>query len=266
MTRGFVIMAQNTKNTNYVFCATVLAMNIKQKMPESSVSIVTNDLVNTNVFDNVIKLPYGDIDSSEWKLKNDWQVYEASPYAHTIKIEADMYLPRNIDHWWEILKTRDLNICTTIRDYKNNESSVDFYRKTITQNKLANTYNAITYFKKSELANDFYNLVKDIFLNWNLYSEMLSYCPDRIPTTDVVYALASRIIGDEYCVLPTFKDMSFIHMKQHINKLYSNNWTQELTYEILDDTFRINSYAQLYPIHYYIKEFSHEIWNELYEH
>ena len=41
----------------------------------------------------VIKLPYGDqAPDSDWKLVNDWQVYEASPYEYTIKLEADMYM------------------------------------------------------------------------------------------------------------------------------------------------------------------------------
>ncbi len=89
MNKGFVILAQNTTTTNYVECAETLAISLKKVMPNVSVSIITNDVANFNYFDNIIPLPYNDLaPDSDWKLINDWQVYEASPYEYTIKLEA----------------------------------------------------------------------------------------------------------------------------------------------------------------------------------
>lgn len=263
MNRGYVIIAQNTDSTDYVHCAKMLAYSIKKIMPTESISIISDNDVKDSVFDNIIKLPYGDMDNSEWKLSNDWQVYESSPYEYTIKIEADMYVSRNIDWWWDILKHGELNICTTIRNYKSEISTVDTYRKTILNNKLPNTFNALTYYKKSTLAAEFFSVVKEIFKNWNDYKSVLDYCPDLIPTTDVVYALAARYIGEQWCTNPSFTDYSFVHMKQSVNNLRGRDWTKELVYEILEDTFRIHSYTQLYPVHYHIKNFSKTISEEL---
>lgn len=264
MNRGYVILAQNTDTVDYVHCATTLAHSIKKAMPYESVSIITDNIVNDRVFDNVIKLPYGDTDTSDWKLSNDWQVYDATPYEYTIKVEADMYVPRNIDWWWDVLKHGELNVCTTIRNYKCDITTVDTYRKTILNNKLPNTFNALTYFKKSALASDFFSAVKDVFENWDDYKAILSYCPDSIPTTDVAYALAARYVGEQRCTNPSFTDYSFVHMKQHINNLRSHNWTKELVYEIYDNVFRIHCHTQLYPVHYHIKDFSKIISEELY--
>ena len=109
MTRGFVIMAQDVaESSTYLNCAKALELSIKQSMPNANVTILTSD-----------KLPYGDLDpTGSWKLINDWQVYEASPYDETIKLEADLYIPRNIDHWWDILGQQDVAICTRIRDFQ----------------------------------------------------------------------------------------------------------------------------------------------------
>jgi hypothetical protein len=128
---------------------------------------------------------------------------------------------------------------------------------------LPDTYNAITYFKKSLLAQEFYDLVKEIFENWKEYKALLDYCPDKTATTDVVYAIAARIIGVEQCTMKKFTAMSMVHMKKVINNALTNRWFDEFIYEIHPDVFRINTVAQMYPIHYHNKEFCDIISKEL---
>ena len=245
MNKGFVIMAQGKV---YEDCAEVLRDSILNVMPDSNITIITTDM-----------LPDGDVASNtEWKLQNDYQVYKCSPYEYTIKLEADMYIPRSIDYWWEVLQHRDLVISTTIRNYKQEISDVKTYRKFIVDNNLPDTYNAITYFRKSELSEKFFDLVKDIFANWDQYIQILKCKNDEIPTTDFVYSIASHILGVENTTLD-FSDMSMIHMKQYVNTLPTENWTDTFVYEVLPHTFRINTMPQLYPIHYHIKDFSKNI-------
>ena len=184
MNRGFVILAQNTDKNDYVKCAAALAKSIKQVMPKESVTLVTTDLVHSDhikYFDHIVELPYGDLDQdSHWKLSNDWQVYEASPYEYTIKLEADMIIPKDITYWWDVLKERDLVVATTIRNFKQEISDVRVYRRFIDDNNLPDCYNAITYFKKSELAKKFFDIVKDIFENWDQYRSILKCKTDEI--------------------------------------------------------------------------------------
>jgi hypothetical protein len=119
-------MAQNTTEVDYVKCAETLAMSIHKIMPHARVSIITNDATSYPKFDQVVPLPYGDLDiNGKWKLINDWQVYEASPYDETIKLEADMIIPRNIMHWFDICGQQDIVLCTTIRNLKQ-EISITF--------------------------------------------------------------------------------------------------------------------------------------------
>jgi hypothetical protein len=268
MTRGFVILAQNTPLVNYVKCAEALALSLKNSMPNCNISLITDNEVESDLFDNVIKFPYGDLaPNSDWKLVNDWQVYEASPYDETIKLEADLYIPKSIDYWWDVLSTRDVVISTTIRDFHQNISDVRVYRRFIDDNNLPDCYNAITYFKKSETAKTFFNIVRNVFENWDEHKTILKCNPKEEVTTDWAYAIASHIIGIEKTTMPSFKDMSMVHMKQFINSQPTENWTDTYIYEINQDVLRVHTVPQLYPFHYHIKNFSDKIlsnvkWNK----
>jgi hypothetical protein len=257
MDKGFVIIAQNTDLVNYVQCAEQLAKSIVRVMPDAKVSLITDNETTSTVFDQIIPLPYGDqAPDSDWKLINDWQVYEASPYEYTIKLEADIYVPTSIDYWWDILKDRDLVISTTIRDFKQNISPVRAYRHFVDDNNLPDTYNAITYFKKSETAKEFFDIVRHMFENWTDFRDTLQCNPGELATTDWIYAYASHLVGVEKTTLPMFTDMSMVHMKQFINTMPTENWTDTLVYEIHPHTLRVNTIPQGYPFHYHIKSFS----------
>lgn len=260
MSRGIVIIAQNTKIIDYVKCAEVLALSIKRTMPSVDISIITDNEVSNAVFDKVIQFPHGDLASdSTWKLINDWQVYEASPYDETLKLEADMYLPRSIEHWWDILSMQDVVISTTIRNMKNKISTSRAYRKFIDDNKLPNVYNSITYFKKSETAKKFFEIVRNVFENWSEYRNILKCLPKEDVSTDWAYAIACHIIGQEKTTMPKFTEMSMIHMKRFINGDFTEDWTDTFVYECLSDQLRIQTVTQLYPFHYHIKGFSDKL-------
>ena len=246
MDKGFVIMAQGN---DYVKCAKALELNIKNIMPDANVTIVTTEM-----------LPYGDqAPDTLWKLQNDWQVYEASPYEYTIKLESDMYLPKSIEYWWDVLKHRDVAVNTKIRDVKQQLTDIKPYRNFIVDNNLPDTYNAITYFRKSELAENFFKIVRDVFENWDEYKSFLKCNVDELATTDWAYAIACHILGEENTTLPQFNDFSMVHMKQFINNLSSERWTDTFIHELLPHTFRINTIAQNYPVHYHVKDFANVI-------
>ena len=246
MNKGFVIMAQGD---DYVKCASALEKSIKRVMPDANITIVTTAM-----------LPHGDqAPNTNWKLQNDWQVYDASPYEYTIKLEADMYVPKNIDYWWDVLSHRDLVVSSAIRNYKQDISSNRVYRRFIDDNNLPDAYNAITYFKKSDIANQFFSIVRDVFENWDHYKASLRCNAQELATTDWAYAIACHIMGVENTMMPTFTDMTMVHMKQYINEIPTENWTDTFVYECLPDHIRIQTIPQRFPLHYHIKNFSDKI-------
>lgn len=257
MFKGYVIVASNVPGVDYIRCAEVLAHSIKRKYEKADITLLSDSDAPNKYFHRTVKFPYGDVASgSTWKLANDWQVYEASPYEATIKLEADMFIPENIEHWWDTLTQHDLILSTTIRDYKGQISKVNDYRRFIGNNNLPDVYNAITYFKKSEKAERFFKIVRNIFENWPEYREYLVCDKDEPVTTDWAYAIAAHIMGVENVTLPGFEQMSMVHMKPAINRLLAEDWSEELIYECTPAAFKVGTFPQRYPFHYHIKDFS----------
>jgi len=245
--RGYEIPAVNTDSVSYTDCAEQLAMSIKSWHPEASVSIMTNNRCDWSVFDHVIELPYGD----QGSYANDWQVFKASPYRQTIKLEADMLIASPIDHWWTMFEHRDVVVSTGCRDFYNQTATSRYYRKFIDDNHLPDVYNAITYWRLSATAQEFFDLVRNIFEHWEDYKRLVKF-PEDAPSTDFVYAMAAQIMSPERVTMPFASYPSIVHMKRHVIGTTTNNWTRELVWEL--DPLRIQTVAQWGAFHYHIKD------------
>jgi len=247
--RGYLIPAIDTETTDYLSCAVQLATSIRQWHPAADISVLTVKRCSDPVFDHVIPLPYGDLGG----YANDWQVFRASPYRQTIKLEADMIAASSIDHWWTMFEKRDVVISQGCRDFYDQPSTSRYYRQLFDENNLPDVYNAITYWRVSKTAQDFFNLVEKIFSNWSSYKTLLKF-PEEIPSTDVVYAMAAQIIGPELVTLPAGLGPTIVHMKQHVISTHTDNWTEELVWENTDPGVRINTVAQWGLVHYHNKD------------
>jgi len=245
--RGYLIPAIDTNSVDYLSCAIQLAKSIRQWHPDANISVLTVKRCSDPVFDHVIPLPYGDLGG----YANDWQVFHASPYRQTIKLEADMIAASPIDHWWTLFEQRDVVVSQGCRNMYDELAKSRFYRKLFDQNNLPDVYNAITYWRLSKTAQDFFQLVRTIFEQWSHFKKLLRF-PEETPSTDVVYAMAAQIMGPEQVTLPWGLGPTVVHMKKYINPIQSEDWTQELVWET--DPFRINTVAQWGLVHYHVKE------------
>jgi hypothetical protein len=105
----------------------------------------------------------------------------------------------------------------------------------------------------SKTAQEFFELVRMVFENWDKYRTLLKF-PDQIPTTDVVYAVVANILGPDTVTLPTGLGPQIVHMKQQVIGTNTVDWTQELTWEHTDPGLRINTVAQWGLVHYHTKD------------
>jgi hypothetical protein len=233
--RGYVIPAIGDA---YVDCANRLANSILKFHPDANITIITKEM-----------LPYGD----HGGFANDWQVFYASPYRQTIKLEADMIAASPIDHWWTLFENRDVVISQGCRNFYDQLAASRYYRKIFDENNLPDVYNAITYWRLSHPAKEFFSLVRSIFEQWDSYKKILKF-PDEVPTTDVVYAIAAQILGPEQVTLPVGIGPTIVHMKRYINPIQTTDWTQELVWEDSRPGLRIHTVAQSGFVHYHIKD------------
>ena len=121
MSRGFVLLAQNTPTVDYVKQAYALALSIKvSQKTVSDVTLITNDEVHDRykkAFDKIIPIPFNDdaIDS-KWKTENRWKIFHASPYDETIVLDTDMLMLEDISLWWDYCKNFDFRFCNRIKN------------------------------------------------------------------------------------------------------------------------------------------------------
>ena len=222
MSKGFLWFAQNNSETDYIALSVGLARSIKQYNKENKVCVVTDEKSKfESEHVDVVKVLTND-DSKEHDIKwaNEHKAFNVTPFTHTIKLEADMIWTSNTDWWWNNLWQHDLVFSVGCYNYRSEAVHDNTYRKLFTRNNLPNIYNGLMYFRKSKKAQHFFSLAKAITDNWeSVKSEMLIACHDRYPSTDVVFALAYRIMDPTQKELIDYDWFKFIHNKSSIHGL-----------------------------------------------
>ena len=274
MSKGFLTFAQNTDKIDYLRLAYCQAMNVKSLHPTAKYAVICDkNTINqitdkhTKVFDHIIELPYDENDTdSTWKLSNEYQVFSLSPFKETIKLESDLLFTRNIDHWWNAFRLRDVVLSTGCRTYRQELSTSRLYRKFFDDNDLPDIYNGLMYFRYSKTASDFFLTAQRILRNWNyLRDTVLKNCREDIPSTDVLYAVTAKTIGVELCTIPTMDFINFIHLKPGINGWGNTDqsWQDIVMHDRDNQMIKIHNLNQYNPVHYYDKSYvTEELLNE----
>jgi len=229
MSNGFLVLAQNTTDLesnkiDYVSQAYLLASTLKKHNPSQNISLVTDTIVSDNVssiFDKCIQIPgTDDAQDSKWKVENRWKLYQCSPYNETIVMDADMLVLEDISRWWSYLNKYNLFFTSNVKTYRNKVVDNNSYRKAFTENSLPNVYTGLHYFKKSDLASQFYNLLEIVCNNWQeFYSQHLPKHTPSVLSIDVAAAIVVKILDIESKVTTPNSSVTFTHMKPLIQ-----NW------------------------------------------
>ena len=258
---GFLTIAQNT-TVDYLNLAYHQAKNIKATQSNDQYAVIVDHATlkqvtdaHREVFDHIIELPSDMAKQDVWKLSNEWQVMDLTPFKETIKLESDLLFTDDINHWLHALRLRDVCLSYNCRDYQGHRVTKTAYRKFFELNDLPDVYNGMMYFRWSQTAVDFFKTAKNIYANWNTIKQELLRC-DQDPTTDVVYAITAKIIGIEKCLIPTLDFFNFAHMKPRIQGWSDDQpWTEHVNVEHDGTMIRINNLNQYHPVHYYEKDF-----------
>ncbi len=252
--QGYIVPAFNTGTTDYVDCARTLTKTLLKHNPHARVCLLTNmtDAADHNLFaythvvENI---------NTQNPFANDAMVFSQTPFRETIKLEADMMIAGPIDHWWQLFRHRDVVISTGCRNWRGDVSTARHYRKVFDDNQLPDVYNAITYWRLSSTAKEFFGLTRAIFDNWSEFKKLIKFPPESVDT-DLVYAMAAQIMGPEQVTMPFADYPQIVHMKRHHAGTQTERWTHELVWEL--DPLRINTIAQWGAFHYNIKEWRYD--------
>jgi|TARA_R110001592_G_scaffold67438_2_gene207003 hypothetical protein len=257
MSKGFLWFAQNNDKTDYVKLSVALAKSIKKHNRTNKICVVTDEHSKfESEFVDVVKVLKND-DSADHDIKwaNEYKALALSPFTHTIKLEADMMWTANTDWWWNHLWHHDLVFSVDCFDYRGNVVKDTAYRKLFVRNQLPNIYNGLMYFRKSKKAKLFYNTAEAIVRNWEeVKTQMLVACHDKHPSTDVVFALAYRMIDPTLAGLVDYEWFKFIHHKPDVHGLRSANHNDYLLPNRSGDAVYIGETRINRVWHYHDKE------------
>jgi hypothetical protein len=265
MTRGFLTFVQNNGKTDYLNLAYLQALSLKLTNSNNKYAVVVDDATKAlitdrhkKVFDYIIPIPGDDeARTHQWKMHNEWKALIASPFDETIKLEADILFTRSIDHWWNILSIKDICFTNYVVDYKEQVSKTRFYRKVFDTNKLPDIYAGLYYFKKTPVSKELFGYAEDIFKNWAYVKNYLLKDAEHEPaSTDLVFALAARMLGTDNCTLPG-PVPTFVHMKSAVQGWPEHRpWTEMVYHEIDQTNLTVGFQRQRLPFHYHLKGFA----------
>ncbi len=267
MSRGYLILAQNSKKEDYVKMAYALALSIKNSQSTvNNVCLATDrpilDEKIKSAFDDIVSIPWADhAANSHWKIENKWKYFHMTPYDETVVLDADMLFPTDISHWWDVLSQKDVWFTDKPRTFKGDIITSTKYRSTFVANELPNVYTAFMYFKKSRESAEIFKMTELIFQNWEkFYYDYLDETRPKNLSGDVAFALATKLLGIESKVIGKSDLLpSFVHMKGHLQNIneafIGEKWNNHIpTYFKDDGTFKIGNYEQTLPFHYHVKE------------
>ena len=254
MSKGYVIVACGD---DYVKQAYLCSLSIKATQNTvRNVSLITDRPIDKKyaaIFDNVIVKDA--TDNGRFKTKLRAMVYDLSPYDETIVLDSDIIFTSDVSYYWDLLTDKDLFFTTTVYTYRGSTTDNRYYREIFEKFQLPNTYVAVHYFKKSELAGIFYSLVKFITSNEKrYYGDILETKKQIDPSFDFTCALAIKMLDIETLVTRKHSCYpTFTHLKGQNQNWQSGvvNWMSKVPYYIDDDlNVFIGNFKQTRILHY----------------
>lgn len=273
--RGYITLATTEDEYRQ---ATALAYSIKLHNPNASVALVADyaDKVPHHYhqpFDYLIDLPFN---VNEITRVNDWQLYWATPYEHSIFIDCASLVKENHDTTWEYLVEHyDLCFNSKLLDFKYNEIE---YKKFNPYNEeyLINAVNSnIFYFKhSSELALQYFKLADPYLQNWRDVFRT-KFKQQHIPKyydSDLIHSILLQVVEFDFFPLLNSNILQCIDMRTVLfnGSLGSEwkRWTDRLNvWASSGAKIKIQNFAINKTLYYMENEFlTEEIFNEHRDH
>ena len=257
MDRGFVILAQNNTENNYVLdaCTLALSLHATQKITPR-ITLVTNNKVPVEfraLFENIVPPLYNDSAKRHvWKIQNRWKLYHSSPYSRTIVLDVDMLATKDLSNLWDNFENYNICWSTNPTDYRGNIIKSFKYRPSILKNNMPNIYSTVHFFKQSNEAKEYYTWLEIVMKNWEIFYK--KFLPINTPTdlsVDISTAIVHKILT--YDNTFTYKYPTFVHMKKDLQDWYKPalKWTDKVDLYLNPDLdFYIGNFKQDKLIHY----------------
>jgi hypothetical protein len=229
MSKGYLLFAIDG-DVNYSKLAYACALSIKNTQPDgyNLISVVTNNVEyykDKSVFDNVIQ--YNSVQSG---MDVRSLAYDYTPYDETVLLDSDMLFLKPMNLYWDMVDNMDLYISTSPQSHRNTKFRYGYYRKMFEENHWTDVYSAWTYFKKSDSAKQFFDVVKLVTDNPLEFLPMYKTLrPMTSIPTDEAFAIAVEMLDIKF---PDWDFPRITHMKSEVQgwKNCPNEWIEYLRF------------------------------------
>lgn len=282
MSRGYITIAQNTADNDYLKMSYGLALSLKATQKENNICLCVDENTKSalepkhyEVFDDIVPIPWYDHAKHEptWKIQNKWKYAYMTPYDETVILDSDVVFTNDVSHWWDYMSKKDVWACTNVKTFRGEDVTGRYYRKKFDAFDLPDIYTNFTYFKQSDLAFELSKLVELIMNNWqDFYEKFLKGAGQTHVSADLAYALAIRLLDAETeCTETSIKDMpTFVHMKSYVQNVdftkIDKDWRKSIPSSLGSDlTVNVGNFRQTLPFHYVEKDWMDDNKIQMYE-
>lgn len=215
MDKGIVFTAFNNVAVDYRLIVEANSCGIKY-LSSLPITVITDQPWESTYVDNFIVSDPGQatirhdqiLSTDSWLNQNRYQVYDLSPYEHTLLLDADFFINNRslfnvFDNDSDFLIARNsVDVCTTI----------PVEPKYISPVAPAVVYATAICFRKTELAKQIFDRAKEVRDNWDYYQTLYQY--NSKFRNDFAFAFALHEINhgtsaeEFYMKLPIYNLMS----------------------------------------------------------
>jgi hypothetical protein len=253
--KGYITFAFGKE---YLKLAYAQALSIKATQKITNYAVIVDKTAKTelekfsNVFDQVIEVDY---EATSWDMSQHWRLFGLTPWKETVLVDADIIFTKSVDHWWDAMRLKDICITKQVKDFRENIITSRKHRKLFDENLLPDVYAGFLYFRYSQLAMEFFLLLRLLSENWQwIADDHLVKNDDKRIRLDELFSIATRIFGIQNVTLPV-NIPTFVHGKEALWGLSEQQpWYSQLFVELNGDNLLVGHYPQRMPFHYHHKE------------
>ena len=212
--RGFLLIAFNNDEIDYIKMACCCALTIKSHLKYNHITLVTESINWLNqilskdeiekIFDNIIIVDLPNQTNIRTHYDSPWtkfkapflnnkrsNAYEISPYEETILLDVDyLVMSDSLDLVWN--NTEDFLVNKEALTIRNKKFSSKEIR--LSESGIPMYWATIIYFKKCELSKRIFDLTIFIKDNYLFYKHLYKF-PGNLFRNDYVFSIAIHIIG-----------------------------------------------------------------------
>lgn len=216
--KGVVMFAENNEQLSYTDMAHASALMVKEHMGVGT-TLITNveslKVVDTTVYDKVITIDqssdqkkqfvgYGRYEKLSYLNSNRTRVHDLTPYEETIMLDVDyLILDDTLNKCWGSLEDVLMSHCA-IDVLGNNLPAME---RRLSDTTIPMYWATVVYFNKSEKANAFFTIVKNVQKNYLYYTQLFE-TRSEIYRNDFAYSIAAHLLGEcqDGFIKPTYDE------------------------------------------------------------